>query len=153
MGWFGPQSSSDCSCCTHASPCNACASDGQPSETYRVVIPSGDFGAGTYVVTDRLYFADSCQWSVPVSITCSTGTTYYLKLEFSKTGDPSEPYFWAKIWWVNSVAPGMAGIAPQYQTFQSGLPDCSAFSSFSVSYNATSFACGTTIGSALVTAL
>ena len=153
MGWYGPRSTADCTCCTHATPCHACASDGQPTETYRVVIPSGDFGAGTYTLSNRLYFADSCQWSVPVSITCGTGTTYSLKMEFKKTGSAFSPVFLASIWWINSMAPGMSGLSPQYQTFQSGLPDCGAFSSLSLSYTSTTFTCGTTLGPALVTAL
>ena len=118
-----------------------------------MVIPSGDFGAGTYTLSNRLYFADSCQWSVPVSITCGTGTTYSLRMEFKKTGSEFSPVFWAGLWWVNSLTPGMGGLSPQYTASQWGLPDCGNFSSFAMGYAFTTFACGTTIGSALVTAL
>ena len=150
MGWFGPKGN-DCTCCGHASPCYACATGGQPTETYRVVIPTGDFGAGTYTLSNRFYNGYDCSWSVNVSIACGDRYTERLALLFRNQGG----LFQVFVYWVIMFG-GMFDFANApvvYYTTISGLPDCDDFSSLSVSASAPSFQCGTTTGPALVTAL
>jgi len=148
MGWYGPKGN-DCTCCGHASPCYACATGGQPTETYRVVIPTGDFGAGTYTLGDRYYQGYSCTWGVTVSLTCGTDTVTRLALSLTNTIGNTI----VNVWWVILFG-GLFDFRPAtYSTTISGLPDCDDFSSLSVSAVDMSFPCGTPTGPALVTAL
>ena len=154
MGWYGPRAFADCPCCAHATPCYPCDLDGQPTDTYRVVIPSGDFGAGTYTLSKTSYFGQQCHYAVAVELDCSTGTTYWLTMQFATRAQWFGVEFRAEIWWVNSITAGtLSSMTPQYVAYITGYPDCSAFSNLSLSYIYTTFACGVTIGSALVTAL
>ena len=148
MGWFGPRGN-DCTCCGHASPCYACATDGQPTETYRVVIPSSDYGAGTYTLAGRHYNGYDCSWSVDGAIACGDNQAERLALLFRNYGGQFQIF----VYWVILFG-GMFDFRPStYYGTISGLPDCDDFSSLAVAAQDMGFPCGTPTGPALVTAL
>ena len=149
MGWFGPRTGDANTCCTHASPCVPCATDSQPTATYTVTIPAGDFGAGTYVLGLRNYLGNGCSWNyfeLNMGIYCFSTQVWGLELVLYKpfAGSAIAEVQWRTAWVGNLVNYRADGPGAYF--------DCADFDAFEIPC-ATPAACGACTGPATVTAI
>jgi len=153
MGWFGPQTG-DCSCCAETGTCAACDASSQPPETFRVVIPSGDHGAGTYTLGDRNIIGQNCTWHVDPASSwqCQTPGWFWIgpftRLILSLETEIVPANTTLNISWSSY---GLEQYV--YRKIYTGLAECAGFSSESISVVSGLQCTATNTGPALVTAL
>jgi len=147
VGWFGPRTGDANTCCTHAAPCVPCATDSQPTATYTVTIPAGDFGAGTYVLGLRNYLANGCSWKyiAILGVYCGGDAIVGLSLTLN---EPSAATYTASVEWLTS----WSVLGASYDRTDSADYDCADFDAFEIPCT-TGGPCPPCTGPATVTAI